>query len=571
MFRKSPTNTIIDMFNNIYEHLDTLRQNRLNDNKAWHNLFYQYITSQIDEKPFSCLFSEKMGAPNASIRILIAMMILKEGFGWSDEQLYEETDFDLRVMCSLGLNNISDEVPCIATYYNFKRSLYEYQVKNGEDLIGETFNRLTRTQAKLFGVNGKFARMDSKLLGSNIARCSRLQLVLSVINVFYKDISELGLTGRIQKEDLAKLEEWSNKKPGQIVYALTNEEKEKLLEELGYMLLRLQTEFDEGDSIKYHLLIRILSEQYSIEGAMVKLRDTKEISSGSLQSPYDEDAAYRNKKGQQVQGYSINITETCNEKELNLITDVKVEKANQSDNEFLQEAVERSQEIVGQIDNLNADGAYHSKNNQDFIQDNETQLILSGIQGRESNYEINIKSDEEIEFINKKTGEVHQAESYKPDRQTGEAVGYKIKENGKWRYFTSAFIHSYYLRKQVEQTPLSERNRRNNVEASIFQLCYRTRNNKTRYRGLIKHQFWASSRCMWINLVRIKNYLTTAGNGGVCPDGSKNAEKQGILAKAGELLTNFEGIFTSNLDILARFIFLVLFRNKKIVYCSNYI
>jgi hypothetical protein len=367
--------------------------------------------------------------------------------------------------------------------------------------------------------------MDSKLIGSNIALCSRLQLVLAVLDIFYKDIKTNGKEGRMRAEDKERLEEWSKKKPGQIVYPLSGDEKGKLLEELGYMLMRLQEQYKEEDSSKYGLLVRVLAEQYSIEGKEVKLRKTEEISSESLQSPYDEDAAYRKKKEQKVQGYNVNVTETCNKDELNLITDVKVEKANQADNDFLIGAVERSQEVVGHIDHLNADGAYHSESNQEFSGKNQTELILSGFPGKEGNYEFEIKSEVEVIVTNKQTGEVHRADVIKGKN---EETKYRIKEENKLRYFTLAFLLSWQQRQSTKQTPKAERNRRNNVEASIFQLCYHSRNNKTRYRGLIRHQFWAYSRCMWINLIRIKNYLTTY-MGEVCAGGNEMIKKQKLL------------------------------------------
>ena len=59
----------------------------------------------------------------------------------------------------------------------------------------------------------------------------------------------------------------------------------------------------------------------------------------------------------------------------------------------------------------------------------------------------------------------------------------------------------------IEELPQDIENRRNNVEASIFQLSYRNRNGKTRYRGQLPHQLWATCRGLWMNLIRIKNYL----------------------------------------------------------------
>ena len=44
---------------------------------------------------------------------------------------------------------------------------------------------------------------------------------------------------------------------------------------------------------------------------------------------------------------------------------------------------------------------------------------------------------------------------------------------------------------------------RNNVEATILQYCFHTRNNKTKYRGLIKHKMQALARCAWINVHRL--------------------------------------------------------------------
>jgi len=58
------------------------------------------------------------------------------------------------------------------------------------------------------------------------------------------------------------------------------------------------------------------------------------------------------------------------------------------------------------------------------------------------------------------------------------------------------------------------------VEATIFQLGYHYSNDKSRYRGLIKHKMWANARCLWINFVRILNYV--AGGGSKCVLKAKN-------------------------------------------------
>jgi len=174
MFRASPDSSQIDLFSNIEQFLRERDQEKLNDANAWHNVFLDQVTKRIPEARFADLFDEENGRPNAPIRLLVAMLILKEGFGWSDEQLFEAIHFNLLVRRALGLLNLTDEVPVESTYYLFKQRLYRYQVETGVNLLQEVFQELTRDQAKRLGVVGEKLRMDSTLLDSNLATCTRL-------------------------------------------------------------------------------------------------------------------------------------------------------------------------------------------------------------------------------------------------------------------------------------------------------------------------------------------------------------------------------------------------------------
>jgi Transposase domain (DUF772)/Transposase DDE domain len=527
MYKRSSKHTETEIFAGISQHLEGRKLKKYNDKQSWHNIFHEHITSKIDEDKFEVLFSDAgQGRPNASIRILISMMIVKEGFGWSDKQLFERSEYDVLVMRALGLNNINDLIPSEATYYNLKKAIYEHQIETGSDLIGEVFRSLTKEQIDLFGVTGEYSRMDSTLLGSNIAKSSRLQLVINVLQAFYKDIKgKLDLISRLSQEDKELLELISDKKSGQIIYTLDNLKREELLLKTGNLLLRIQTNFKEDESKKYHLIVRVLSEQYTIESDKVILKPVKEVSSKSLQSAEEEDAEYRNKNGEKVQGYVANITETANEEGLNLITDPKVKGATASDPEFFQEGIERSEALVGKISNVNTDGAFHSPANQEFTEVNNINFILSAMQGKEGIYAFTENQQNEIEIINTQTGEVLKTEITKSGK-------YKITDGDKTRYFSQKEITAYNQRQQMKSIPQKEKNRRNNVEATIFQLVYYTRNKKTRYRGLIKHQMWAFCRCLWINMVRIKNWIEELYH-----KGAESVKNQVVLTKISDLLT----------------------------------
>jgi hypothetical protein len=236
----------------------------------------------------------------------------------------------------------------------------------------------------------------------------------------------------------------------------------------------------------------------------------KEISSSSLQSAHDEDAAFRRKGEDKVKGYSVNLTETClpvrvartqtgGEDGLNLITDVEVKPATAPDNGFVQPAIERTQQVVGQVLEVSMDGAYNDPSNALYAKKEDKQFYYSGLQGRPGRlmYE---RTEEGVEVIDRESGEIQLAQEYKPGK-------YKLFIAGKPRYITQQDILAYHRRKQIEDMPVHIRNRRHNVEASIFQLSYHTTGGKTRYRRLLPHQVWAWCRSLWINLVRIKNYL----------------------------------------------------------------
>ena len=63
------------------------------------------------------------------------------------------------------------------SYYLFRRRICEYQERTGIDLMQFCFEQLAGNQVRLLKISGKCVRMDSKLIGSNIARQSRYELI----------------------------------------------------------------------------------------------------------------------------------------------------------------------------------------------------------------------------------------------------------------------------------------------------------------------------------------------------------------------------------------------------------
>ena len=482
---------------------ELLEQLRLaGDADVWHNVFLDQVTERIDEERFAELFDEKNGRPDAPTRLLVAMLILKEGFGWSDEQLFEAIHFNLLVRRALGLLNLTDEVPVESTYYLSKQRLYGCQVETGINLLHEVFQELIRDQAKRLGVVGEKLRMDSTLLDSNLATCTRLQLIIGCLQEFWKSLTDEQKV-RLTEADRELLDRLCAKRASQIIYGLDETTKKAWLEDFGDLLLRLQRTYSGQSSPRYELIERLLLEQYRIDGEgeeqRVLLKPAKEISADSLQSPHDEDAAYRKKKDETVRGYSANVTETC-EEELNLIVDVQVEPATAADNAYLKEAVQNSEAVLeSSAQEISADGAYYSEENETYAKEQDKEIHYTGFPGKPGRYDYE-RTEDGVVVTDRESGEMQLAEEYKPGR-------YRFRDNnGKWRYITDKDLDTAACRRRTQDLPRELFNRRCNVEATIFQLCYHTNKKKLKYRGKFRVQLWAVCRAAWINMKRIASY-----------------------------------------------------------------
>lgn len=520
MFIKTEKDRQLDAFSNIPGLLDGSANKIFDDPNYWHNQFRNQVIMPIDETIYSVVFSQTMGAPNSSIRILIGMMILKESFGWSDSQLFEQCQFNLLVRSSLGLFNISDALPVPSTYYLLRKRIHEHELQTGENLMEKTFVSITRGQVKEFEVNGRNIRMDSKLVGSNIALFSRYEIIHQALCMFIKQLDKT-LRTSLSPELQAQMDELLQEEPQKTVYRSTKEEIKNRLQPIGILTYKLLQLFGGQQTDTFKLLERVFNEQYKVSAEQqVELRPKEEISSSSVQSPHDPDSAFRNKGDQKVKGYSVNITETCSDTGLNLITNAIVEKANVPDTAFVEPAIEATREVTGQsVDKVFADGAYQSPDNDLFCEGID--MVYTGIQGAESRYDLE-QTPQGLLVTDTQTGEQQIAPLVKKQKNSKEDR-YRIKTDKGYYYFSQQAIRASHMRRKMKERPVEETRKRNNVEATIFQFGLNLNNQKSKYRGLIKQKTWSLCRCLWINLVRIMNYLRSLGN-----KNGNQAENQGF-------------------------------------------
>jgi len=500
MFKKSPESGQLNIFTSPKILFSGNSLKMYEDEQAWHNQFRNQVTMRIDENIFRPLYCADNGTPNAPVRILIAMMILKEAEGLSDQKIFEDCRFNLLVRSAIGLHNADDPLPTESTYYLFRKRIQEYAKKENENLFETVFAQITKDQCTEFEVSGKRIRMDSKLLGSNIAWLSRYELIHETLRLFYTQAKQ---SGKLDKATEDRLDDLLKLEGNKVVYTCSSEEVKSRLQELGELIYRILPLFSSSLGVHYQTLQRVFSEQYRVdEKKIVIAREKEEISAKSVQSPHDIDCHYRNKDKQKVKGYSINVTESCDDdKPLNLISHVDVRKASSSDVDFLQDDIKKAQAVFhDKTEAAHTDGAYHSPDNQQFCKDNEIDLYLHAIQGAKGRYQFNFSEDRVLSIFDTSTNQIIET---KKIIGKNDIEKWRIKTKKGYRYFTQKDIDSYLIRKQIAETPIETLQFRNNVEATIFQMGYHYPNAKSRYRGEIKHQMWANIRCLWVNFIRI--------------------------------------------------------------------
>ncbi len=465
MFKKTPRTAQFNIFTSPVTLFSGNALKFYEDKTAWHNIFREQITMRINESSFSPLYCANNGTPNAPVRILIAMMILKEVEGLSDQKLFENCRFNMLTRSAIGLFNADDAVPTESTYYLFRKRVNDYSKAGNENLFDVLFAELTQNQCIDFNVSGKRIRMDSKLLGSNIAWLSRYELVHETLRMFYKSMmhhEELDKAAEERLNELLKL------KGNKVVYTCTSEEVKSRLQELGALIYKILLLFSTSVDKHYLTLQRVFNEQFKIdENKVVVSREKEEISAQSVQSPHDTDCNFRNKDGNKVKGYSINVTESCDDdKDLNLIAKVDVRTVCTSDVDYFQDNIKCAQEVFpDKIESAHADGAYHSPGNQMFCKENQMNLYLHAIQGAKGRYQFIVKGNGELAIFDTKTNRL--IEPYKLICKNN-TTKWRIDTGNGYRYFTQNEVDTYQIRKQITETPVKILQFRNNVEATIF-------------------------------------------------------------------------------------------------------
>jgi hypothetical protein len=347
---------------------------------SWAPIFYNYFFTRIDESVFAELYSNKYSRPNTPVNILIGFETLKSGFGFSDEELYDNFLFNLQFRYALGLHEIDEGYFNLRTIYNFRSALYRFEQDTGRNLIKEATSEITDEQIEQLQIKTGIQRMDSTQIQTNIRNMSRIQLLVEIIQRVYRILTESD-----QKKLNEYFADYIKEDSLHYCYRIKRNEAMSRLEGIGKVMAALVEELEEeyhSDEAYKHLK-RVFFEHFKVEDShRIQIKEGKELSGQTLQSPDDTEATYRRKQNESSKGYVANVTETCDpENNIQLIIEVNVKPNTTDDQELFKEDIERLKQRT-EIKKIWTDGCYCGETAAEAAKENEVIHRTTAIKGR---------------------------------------------------------------------------------------------------------------------------------------------------------------------------------------------
>ncbi len=512
MFRKNSDHTQMDVFE--YDLYDTHQLRKMVEQTEEY-AFYKLIFCQIDETLFSALYCEDNGRPNSPVNAMLSALILKERRDWSYRELFKQLHFNLAVRSAIGLFQLGSVPFNEATLFNFQNRLKDHYFQTGINLFESAFDSLTKKQLSRLKLKTNIARTDSFMINSNIRQYGRLQLLLEVILRLYHKLSESAQT--LFRQEYEKYTEQSSEL---YLYNLKGSDLPHEFEKVTEMYYWLHSHPDKSysDIREYRVFQRVYEEHFKLNGSdKLELIPSAEMKSDSLQSPDDEDATYRSKRGEDYHGYSGNVVETCHpDNPVDLIVDVATRPNNVDDSVILHERLDDLTKKLPDLEEFHFDGAYGSEANDEVFEEKGITPVQTAVRGQEAAVEMEIEETGSEEFqVTCPGSQTVKSEPTKTrykalfDKKICSSCPYSsccptIEQKGCRTFY---FSRQDYLRKsrhrQILKLPPERSRLRSNVEATIFEFVQGTRSHKLKVRGIFKASLFVFSKAIGINFGRI--------------------------------------------------------------------
>lgn len=269
----------------------------------------------------------------------------------------------------------------------------------------------------------------------------------------------------------------------------------------------------------FDIFRRVYKEHFTVKSKKAAPKKPEELSSGSLQSPDDIDATFRNKNGKKSKGQSIDVFETANpENPINLIDDVSVYANNVNDEKILNDRIGKVKKKTPSINELHFDGAFGSADNDIKFEELSINPVQTAIKGKTAKVDIQIERVSENQYKVRcqnqsalsETGRKREKARFDLSVCSSCQLSSECPAINTRKTRTYYFTEADYLKKKrfnrINEIPKNRRKLRNNIEATVAEFTRKMPNKKLKARGYFKTALFAYTAAIAINFGRIFRY-----------------------------------------------------------------
>ena len=363
---------------------------------SWAEGFANHIFPNLPEEPFSVLYSDNDASkPNVPINIILGLFMLKEQFDLTDEEMVHQLMFNIQFQYALHTTSFAEQPVNDNTFRRFRNKVSEYYEQTGVDLVKEAFKGLRDKISGKMGLDPSLKRVDSLMISAGCLRLSRLNLMHETLRLAARDLAR---GGKATDESRKYEDDGSH---ADIGYKLKREEVLAKMDEMLQDALALIERYPEAlrGSEAFANLRRMVEDQSKMTDDGRVLKEGKEISPESMQTPHDPEATYRKKAGKGNIGYVANIEESC-DGDKRLVTDYDLQNNTYSDAKFAEDMVEAMPDSESGSRKVIMDGAYATAELVDKAAEKNIEIVTTSlIGGMQGTFEAEFEIDEESRTI----------------------------------------------------------------------------------------------------------------------------------------------------------------------------